>query len=103
MSCALANDTIYAAWSDIRNTKRNIYFAKTIVDCSTNKWIGVVSNAWENPGNWSCGRIPDANTDVEIPASGAVLVSSMAYCRILLLDPGCNFSVSSGFKFSVMH
>lgn len=103
MSCALANDTIYAAWSDIRNTKLNIYFAKTIVDCSTNKWTGVVSNAWENPGNWSCGRIPDANTDVEIPASGAVLVSSMAYCRSLLLDPGCNFSVSSGFKISVMH
>jgi len=103
MSCALVNDTVYAAWSDIRNTKLNIYFTKTPVDCSLNKWTGSVSTAWENPGNWSCTRIPDANTDVEIPSTSTVVINSMAYCRSLLLDPTVNFTVSPGFRITVTH
>ncbi len=103
MSCALANDTIYAAWSDVRNTRLNIYFAKTPVECSVNKWTGAVNTSWEDPGNWSCARIPDANTDVQIPASTTVVVSSMAYCRSLVLDPTSNFTVTPGFSIRVMH
>ena len=30
------------------------------------KWTGAVSTAWETPGNWDCGTVPDANTDVYI-------------------------------------
>lgn len=103
MSCALANDTVYAAWSDVRNTKLNIYFAKTCVNCSLNKWTGAAGTAWENPGNWSCARIPDANTNVEIPPASTVTVNSMAWCRSLQLDATVNFTVTPGFKVTVTH
>lgn len=103
MSCALVSDTVYAAWSDVRNTKLNIYFAKTPVNCAVNKWTGAVSTAWENPGNWSCARIPDAHTDVEIPAASTVLVSSIAFCRSLILDPTVSFTISPGFKINVIY
>jgi hypothetical protein len=103
MSCALASDTIYAAWSDVRNTRLNIYFAKTVVDCALNKWTGAVSTAWENPGNWSCARIPDRNTDVEIPAASTVVVSSAAFCRSLLLDPTVSFTVTPTYSITVVH
>lgn len=29
-------------------------------------WTGATSTAWETAGNWNCGAIPDANTDVYI-------------------------------------
>lgn len=35
------------------------------------KWNGSVNSLWEESGNWECGIIPDASTDVLIP-SGAV-------------------------------
>jgi hypothetical protein len=30
-------------------------------------WTGAISDAWENPANWSCNTIPDGFTDVLIP------------------------------------
>jgi hypothetical protein len=29
-------------------------------------WMGTANTAWENPANWSCNSLPDANTDVTI-------------------------------------
>lgn len=29
-------------------------------------WTGAVSTAWETAGNWSCGIVPDLNTDIYI-------------------------------------
>lgn len=29
-------------------------------------WTGSISTTWENPANWSCGVVPDANTDIYI-------------------------------------
>lgn len=48
-----------------------------------NTWTGAVTTAWTTSGNWSCGIIPDENTDVTIPA-GVVLhpaISSSIFCR----------------------
>src|SRR5205085_4644023 len=33
-----------------------------------NVWTGALYTAWENMGNWSCGTLPDANTDITISA-----------------------------------
>lgn len=33
------------------------------------RWTGLVSNAWNTPGNWYYNSVPDANTVVYIPAS----------------------------------
>ncbi len=102
MSCELVSDSIYAAWSDVRNSKLNIYFAKTLVNCYKNNWTGTVSTAWENPLNWSCGKIPDANTDVFI-SGGTVIVNSAAICRTLSLNPSTVLTVKNNFTVNVLH
>ncbi len=68
----------------------------------TSYWNGFVSNAWENPSNWSCNTIPDANTDVIIN-NGKVLVNSAAICRSISVNTGSIVTINSGFKFTVIH
>jgi subtilisin-like proprotein convertase family protein len=65
-------------------------------------WNGSVSNAWENPANWSCNAIPDANTEVII-SSGTVVVKSAAFCRSIKVNPASSVTVNTGFKITVTH
>lgn len=37
----------------------------------TDTWTGNINDDWFNPGNWSLGYIPNANTDVIIPNFGS--------------------------------
>jgi hypothetical protein len=64
----------------------------------SNSWLGNVSTAWENPANWGCGNIPDANTDVVI-AEGAnsPVVNSNQSCRSLKLSPGKNVIINPNY------
>lgn len=67
-------------------------------------WRGLVDNTWENPGNWDCGKLPDANTDVIINNfSGTITVNSNGFCRSLTLNPGAKMDVQPGFKLTVTH
>lgn len=66
-----------------------------------NYWTGAVNNVWENPGNWSCGVVPDANTDVIIN-SGTIVLGSNALIRTLQLAPEVSFTVGSGFTLTVL-
>jgi len=80
-------------------------FASAIINitCSIpGHWTGTVSSAWENPNNWSCGILPDANTNVTIN-SGTVIVNSNVICRTLTVMPGVIFTVSSPFKLTIAH
>jgi len=74
--------------------------SKTFYLQVANIWTGAISTAWENPGNWSCGTVPDANTDVVINA-GTVVVSSNQSCRSFKINPGVSFTVNAGFKLTV--
>lgn len=65
-----------------------------------NTWTGAISSAWETPGNWSCGKVPDANTDVIIN-SGTVTVNSNVSVRSLKVSPGASVTVVAGFKLTV--
>lgn len=67
-----------------------------------NNWTGAVSTAWEDPGNWSCGVIPDANTNVFIN-SGTVVVNSIGVCGSLTVMSGVNFTIKTGYKLIVTH
>jgi hypothetical protein len=60
-----------------------------------NVWTGTINTAWENPGNWSRGFIPDVNTDVFINNS-TISVNSNAVCRTLSLMPGVNLDINTG-------
>ena len=65
-------------------------------------WTGSANNAWENPANWSCGSIPDSNTDVVIN-SGTVVVNSDVTIRSLKVNPGVNLTVNVGFDLTITH
>ena len=65
----------------------------------TNNWSGSVNNNWEVAANWSCGTVPDANTDVIITA-GTIIVNSNISVRSLKLNPGVSFTVKAGFTFT---
>jgi hypothetical protein len=65
-------------------------------------WTGAVSSAWENVGNWNCGIVPDATTNVFID-KGNVIVSSNISVRSIALKPGVQFWVSAGYNFIILH
>ena len=67
-----------------------------------NSWTGAVNTAWENPGNWSCGIVPDSNTDVII-AGGIILISSNVTIHTLAMSSGVNLTVSSGNNLTILH
>ena len=67
-----------------------------------NIWTGAVSSAWENTANWSCGILPDGNTDIIIN-SGVVLLSGNGICRTIIVAPGANFTIAAGGTLTITH
>jgi RHS repeat-associated protein len=67
-------------------------------------WEGGTSNAWENPANWNCGSLPDANTDVIVNGNKANYpqVNSNVTVRTLKMNPGASVNVNSGFTLTVI-
>ncbi|MEO6489669.1 MAG: C25 family cysteine peptidase, partial [Ferruginibacter sp.] len=66
-------------------------------------WKGTISTAWEVPGNWDCGSIPDANTDVIIK-SGAPnfpIINSNAVCRSIAASPSSTLRIKTGFTLNI--
>ncbi|MEO5892814.1 MAG: M12 family metallo-peptidase [Ferruginibacter sp.] len=71
---------------------------------SRNMWTGSVSTAWENTGNWSCGSLPDANTDVLINAgltNYPVINSTTATCKSLKEAAGASIRVNNNFRLTI--
>lgn len=66
-----------------------------------NRWTGSAGTAWENPANWSCGIVPDSNTDVVIN-SGTVSVQSNQTVRSLTLAADVQFTVEQPWVFTVL-
>ncbi|MEP7165274.1 MAG: C25 family cysteine peptidase [Ferruginibacter sp.] len=66
-------------------------------------WAGSVSTAWEDPGNWECGILPDANTDVIIKSGVAnyPVINSNAVCRSLSATTQTSILIKSGFKLLI--
>jgi hypothetical protein len=65
-------------------------------------WIGTTDSSWLNTANWSCGKLPDFNTDVIIN-SGTVVLKSNATVRSLTVSPGASFTVVAGYNLNVTH
>lgn len=66
-------------------------------------WIGAVSNEWNNPANWGKGVIPDANSDVFIPANTPFqpLVNINTAIRSLTIMQNAELRVEPGRTFDV--
>ncbi len=65
-------------------------------------WSGASNTAWENTANWSCGVLPDSNTDVLISTSvNYPQVNSNVSCRSLTIQPGSTILVKPGNRIDV--
>lgn len=71
-------------YSEINNLKFSAY------------WNGSVSTAWENPLNWNCGNIPDANTDVFVNygVTRFPVLNSSTVCRSLRANRGTIINIT---------
>lgn len=78
-----------------------MYSAKTSISFS-NTWTGSISSQWENPNNWSCGTVPDSNTDV-ILNNGTVVLNSASTVRSLKIKLQANLMLTSGASIIVTH
>lgn len=68
----------------------------------TDAWTGAVNSSWSNASNWSCGAVPDSNTDVIIN-SGTVVLSSNVSIRSLTVDPSASFTILTPYNLTVTH
>ncbi len=69
----------------------------------TDRWIGSVSSAWEDPANWSCGTVPDAGTDVIINSGAVVTLNSNTTIRSLSISPGATLTIAAGVNLTILH
>ena len=66
-----------------------------------NQWTGSAGNSWNDPANWNCATVPDANTDVIIE-SGTVQIDSAIVIRSLKASPGVQITVSTGGSLTIL-
>ncbi len=66
-------------------------------------WTGASNTNWLNAANWSCGALPDLNTDVIIPNSvpNMPIVNNNVSCKSLFIQPGATLTVATGIKLSI--
>jgi FG-GAP-like repeat/IPT/TIG domain len=67
-----------------------------------NRWTGAISSSWVIPGNWSCGIVPDINSDVII-SGGPVTLNSNTTIRSLTLNPDVIFTVNPLNNLTILH
>ena len=67
-------------------------------------WTGIANSAWENPANWSCHELPDANTDVYINSgTPPAVLSSNQTIRSLTVSTGASFAITPGYNLTITH
>jgi hypothetical protein len=90
------------AWiSKYRCKERNVY-SRVFTFRLYATWTGAVDNNWENAANWSCGVVPDVNTDVTI-AAGSVTINQCTTIRILQINPVVSISVGAGVILNIRY
>ncbi len=95
-SSTLLLKSIAASWSGYQfRCIAGTDTSSTIILRFVNAWTGAVSNNWEDSGNWSCGQLPNDQTDVVIYNS-LVNVNADVSLKSLTLKLGAAVSVSNG-------
>lgn len=69
----------------------------------TATWEGTANNVWENPANWSCGILPDANTDVLINAGkpNYPQLGANTSVRTVRIASGATATIKTGFNLTI--
>ncbi len=68
------------------------------------QWWGEFDTNWSNPANWSCGLVPDENTDVVIGAEKPryPIVSQNVMVRSLHVARNATINVQTGFELKLV-
>jgi hypothetical protein len=84
-------------------TGQNVAYSDEMILRFYSIWTGAASSSWETPGNWGCGAMPDANTDVVIQAGVPHLpvVSSNASCHSVRVETNATLKVNAGYKLTL--
>ncbi len=67
-----------------------------------NTWAGGSNTDWGDAANWSCGSLPDANTDVIINF-GNVILNADAIVRSVKVTAGATLTVKTGVTLTMLH
>jgi hypothetical protein len=74
--------------------------------CSGNviTWVGNVSTEWENPANWSCNDVPNANSEVFVNPGTPhpAIVNSDVVIKTITIRTGASVTVTAGFKLDIL-
>lgn len=67
------------------------------------KWEGTISSDWFNPANWTCGTVPDENTDVIIEGGkfNYPVIGSDVSVRSFRLNSGASVTVNPGVTITI--
>jgi hypothetical protein len=68
-------------------------------------WAGTTDSTWEKTSNWSCGVLPDGNTDVIVNSiePNFPVVNSSATCRSLAVNIYAALKVNDGYSIVITH
>lgn len=67
------------------------------------KWTGLVDNLWRNPGNWSCGRVPDILTDVLVDTGRNLIIDANAEAHSIRNMNNSVITINPGIQLTVGH
>ncbi len=76
----------------------------TITIALPGTWTGAIDNDWNNPGNWSCNGIPNATTDVFIPAvttNPSIFADYNIEVKNISLYSGTSLTIASKGTFKI--
>lgn len=58
---------------------------------------------WEDASGWTCGTLPDANTDVIISNMANITLNSNVTINTLTVLPGATLTIGTGFNLTILH
>jgi|GEM_PF-2629075 PQQ-dependent dehydrogenase (s-GDH family) len=102
MILLVADTSMYGYQYRCMITNGSVTYSPTSTLKFADTWTGAISTAWENPGNWSCGLVPDSSSDVVINF-GTVVVNSAVAIRSLYINPTVSLTIQPGDALKVLH
>ena len=67
-------------------------------------WLGTTNSDWHTASNWSCGTVPDQNTDAMIPVGrpNYPVLNANGVARSVRTANGTSLTINSGFTLDLM-
>lgn len=86
------------------NCNNNKYFTLSTTKITINTWTGLVSQDWNNPGNWSLNKVPTSTTIAQIPSNPTgnrfPIVYSTASVQSLIVQNNGKLTINPGAFFT---